>query len=254
MTDNPHLSPEALARLGREAIRELRDDAYARFDNNDHRRKVSRASKRAYHAIAELLRAQSAQTGVGLTTVEIAQRMGYPRSYLYRYADPFSGTPCWRHESGTWNGQTAQGTVALYDLDQIAALVAALPAQPADPPLSVEGDEAALARLKHDLDVHDAGGLAYAASEDDVALVRAEDLRAILSRRSAQPSPGGKEVTSLHWLRRIVGCTTIPDDKIEDLDFMRSAVMLANIYAACALTLPCEAPADPTTPEPAPQG
>lgn len=60
----------------------------------------------------------------------------------------------------------------------------------------------------------------------------------------------------LRWgLERIVAVTTIPADKRGDLDYLRSAVMLAHSYAAAALQPPLDPPeedAEPSRDTPAP--
>lgn len=56
----------------------------------------------------------------------------------------------------------------------------------------------------------------------------------------------------LRWgLERIVAVTTIPADKRSDLDYLRSAVLLAHSYAAAALRPPLDPPqadAEPAEP------
>lgn len=49
----------------------------------------------------------------------------------------------------------------------------------------------------------------------------------------------------LHWAREIERVTTIPDEKVNDIDWLRIACSLAHIYAAAALSpQPSEGQAD----------
>jgi hypothetical protein len=45
---------------------------------------------------------------------DATQPSAEPVAYQYRYADPFSGTPIWRDEPGTWNGQRPKESRALF--------------------------------------------------------------------------------------------------------------------------------------------
>lgn len=54
----------------------------------------------------------------------MAAALGEPAAYFYRYSDPFTGRPLWRHDGRPWNGQEAQEVKPLYAMpdDALAAL------------------------------------------------------------------------------------------------------------------------------------
>jgi hypothetical protein len=59
------------------------------------------------------------------------------------------------------------------------------------------------------------------------------------------PKPERDQAMMVLYLERIRDITVIPDDKVEDLEFLRVACSLANIHATAAL-LPQFPPPSPT--------
>lgn len=57
-----------------------------------------------------------------------------PYGYTYEFADPLSGDPIWRSNSGMWNGQTSRRSQGTYTEDQMRAYVDADRAMRAAPP------------------------------------------------------------------------------------------------------------------------